>query len=544
MATTYKLLLLQPPIQDFYDTDIRLQPIGLCYLKAAVQKFLPEFHVVVKDYHQGWGRRTLPLPKELAYLRSYYAHPDKSPFSTFHHYYHFGAAFETIAQEAAAEQPDLVGISALFSPYYREVLECAQAIKQTLNVPIIAGGAHVSADPAGMLRQDDIDFVIRGEGERPLVEFLQAWRAQAGYEHVPNLGFKKQGNLVFNPLAPNYPLDELPIPDFADFPPERYLFERRPLCFLLTSRGCPYHCAFCSVHLTFGETYRQRSVDLIFQEILQRYAAGYRVFDFEDDNLTFDAAAMQCLCEKLIAHFPAGALQLLAMNGLSYLDLDAELLALMKRAGFSHLNLSLVSADPETRRRLHRPHALDHYLNIVQAGALLQFQMVSYQILGLPQERLESMIDTLVSNAGLPVLIGASIFYLTPHAPIAEDFPVLTPDDVFRARSTAMAIATPDCTRDDLFTLFLTARIINFFKGLALPKASVALAEALAAAEQQGGRTALGAAVFRKLFEDQTLCAVTGNTWQPIQRFRPELFFRIWAKMQQIRTQEGKLILC
>jgi hypothetical protein len=48
-----KVLLLQPPVQDFYDTPIRLQPIGLCYLKAAIRKHLPEARVLVKDYHQG-----------------------------------------------------------------------------------------------------------------------------------------------------------------------------------------------------------------------------------------------------------------------------------------------------------------------------------------------------------------------------------------------------------------------------------------------------------------------------------------------------------
>ncbi len=113
-----KLVLIQPPIQDFYDTAIRLQPIGLAYLKAAVKKHLPEWEVVIKDFHQGWGRRTIALPKELAYLRDYYPWPDRSPFSLFHHYYHFGASFETMAQEVVQEKPDLVGISSLFSPYY------------------------------------------------------------------------------------------------------------------------------------------------------------------------------------------------------------------------------------------------------------------------------------------------------------------------------------------------------------------------------------------------------------------------------------------
>ena len=158
-----KVVLLQPPVQDFYDTTIRLQPIGLCYLKAAVKRFLPAVEVVVKDYHQGWGRRTISLPSELAYLKDFYSWPDRSPFSSFYHYYHFGAPFETIAQDVAEEKPDLVGISSLFSPYYREVLRCAGEVKKCIKVPILVGGSHVSAAPLTMLRDPNIDFVIRGE---------------------------------------------------------------------------------------------------------------------------------------------------------------------------------------------------------------------------------------------------------------------------------------------------------------------------------------------------------------------------------------------
>jgi hypothetical protein len=85
-----KVLLIQPPVQDFYDTDVRLQPIGLCYLKAAMQKHLPDVEVIVTDAHGGAGRRTAAIPKELRYLADYYSVNDKSPFSTFHRYYHFG----------------------------------------------------------------------------------------------------------------------------------------------------------------------------------------------------------------------------------------------------------------------------------------------------------------------------------------------------------------------------------------------------------------------------------------------------------------------
>ncbi|HVO92123.1 MAG TPA: hypothetical protein VMT22_04750, partial [Terriglobales bacterium] len=71
-----KVLLAQPPVQDFYDTDVRLQPIGLAYLKAAVKKHLPDIEIVIKDYHGGCGRRTAPIPKELRYLSDYYSLAD------------------------------------------------------------------------------------------------------------------------------------------------------------------------------------------------------------------------------------------------------------------------------------------------------------------------------------------------------------------------------------------------------------------------------------------------------------------------------------
>src|SRR4029077_7919172 len=96
-----KVLRVQPPVQDFYDTDVRLQPIGLCYLKAAGNKHLPEVEGIIKDFHAGSGRKNVKIPQELQYLKDYYPAVDKSPFSTFHQYYHFGRAFDEIETEIA-----------------------------------------------------------------------------------------------------------------------------------------------------------------------------------------------------------------------------------------------------------------------------------------------------------------------------------------------------------------------------------------------------------------------------------------------------------
>jgi radical SAM superfamily enzyme YgiQ (UPF0313 family) len=537
-----KILLIQPPIQDFYDTDIRLQPLGLCMLKAAAKKFLPRTQVLVKDYHQGHGRKTIPLPAELFFLREYFRYPDTSPISTFFHYYHFGAPFEGIAEDVAHEKPDLVGISSLFSPYHREALNCAREIKKRLDVPVLMGGSHVSAAPLSVLADPSVDFIIRGEGEIPFVELLRAWEADLPLEGVPNLGFKRNGEAILNPRAQNFPLDDLPLADFSDLSPDRYLFEKKPLCFITTSRGCPYRCTFCSVHLTFGDEFRRRSPDNVLTEIRQRYSEGYRVFDFEDDNLSFSRGDLKAILNDLITEFPANALRLVAMNGISYLSLDREIMELMKKAGFRSLNISLVSANADILARLKRPHTLSKYLDVVNQAHSLGFNIVSYQILGIPYETLDDMVDTMALMSSLPVLIGASIFYLTPGCPIAVEFPEMTELDVFKARSTAMAIETDQFRRDDLYTLFITARIINFLKGLRLKGEKVSLHEALSEAENAGHREKLGAQILQKLLTEGLLYAATKRGLQLLPRFRADIFMKVWTKSKSVRTQGGARI--
>ncbi|HNX68334.1 MAG TPA: radical SAM protein [Candidatus Omnitrophota bacterium] len=537
-----KILLLQPPVRDFYDTDIRLQPIGLAYLKAAVQKHFPSIEIIIKAYHHSRHRRTIPLPKELSYLKDFYAKDDKSPFSSFHHFYHFGTDFETIAEEVAKEKPDLVGISALFAPYYREALACAAAIKKRWPAPVILGGSFVSTLPELMLSHPAVDFVIRGEGERAFIEFLKAFKAPGTLSKIPNLGFKKNGKMIFNPLEETFPLKDLPFPDLSDLPKEDYLFERKPLCFIITSRGCPYRCSFCSVRQTFGHHYRRRSTENILAEMTRRYAEGYRVFDFEDDNFAFDKKETLRLCEKIAKAFPLKDVQLLAMNGICYWTLDDEILEGMRKAGFTHLNLSLVSTNAKLLKTARRPLHKKKYLAVVRKASGLGFKIVSYQILGLPGDTVPSMIRTLVFNAGLPILIGASPFYLIPCSPVAESFGAPDETDLVKARLTAMAIETQAFTRDDIYTLFITTRILNFLKGLPLKATKVPLKKALAAAEKQDPRSFKGAEILRKLFLEKKFYAATSKGFEVLPKFKPKLFFQLWRQLDSIQTQENKTI--
>ena len=538
-ASHMRVLLVQPPVQDFYDTDVRLQPIGLCYLKAAVSKHLPDIEVIVRDYHGGGGRKTVQIPKELRYLSNYYVAADKAPFSTFNRYYHFGMPFDAIEEDIGLLKPHVVGISSLFTAYFREALEVGARVKTVSQAIVVMGGSHASAAPESLLASAHVDYVIRGEGERPLVEFLRCLRDQQPVEAVANLAYKRRGEFVLNPIADNFPIEELPLPDLTDSTPQSYTLAGKPLTFMITSRSCPHKCSFCSVHTTFGTEYRRRSLEQVLEEIELRHRQGYRVIDFEDDNLTYYKQTFKQLCRRLIARFPNREMQFVAMNGISYLSLDDELLELMHQAGFSHLNLALVSSDKTVRETTKRPHTLEAYVKVVSKAHELGFKIVSYQILGLPSESLDSMIQTLAFNARLPVLLGASPFYRIPNSPIARGLE-LNETDFIKARLTALAIETDHFTRDDIYTLFVTTRIVNFLKGVPGDRET----NVLELMHQQGldSRSQIGFDLLKQLSETGRLHFATSDGLLENKKFRSGLFARVFHEIGTIRCHNGRTI--
>lgn len=534
-----KLVLLQPPVQDFYDTELRLLPLGLGYLKAAVREHLPETEVVVRDFRQGRGRRTVPLPRELAHLRAYYPFADRSPFSTFHGYYHFGAPFDELAEEIAEDRPDVVGISSLFSAYHREVLRCAEVVKERLQVPVVIGGGHASAAPRSLLRNPAVDYVIRGEGERPLVELLRNLWTGGDLGRVPNLGFRREGEVILTPREENFPLTALPAPDLSDLAPGRYRLGKKPLATLVSSRGCVHRCSFCAVRATFGPGYRRRAAADVVAELRTRWDEGYRAFDFEDDNLTADEEAAKELFRAILREFGEGALAFHAMNGVSWTALDRELLGLMARAGFTQLNLSLVSRDPRVRERAGRPHSLRGFREVVEMATALGLRVVAYQILGLPGEDPESTAWTLAYLGRLPVLVGASPFYLAPGSPLAEGSPEPGEAALVTARLTALGADPEPAARDAVYTLLVTARILNFLKALPVDGEVVPLSGALAGAREAGGRVALGAELLEHLLTGGILFGATGQGLRPLYRFRPEIFQAVWSRLGRVETLGG-----
>ncbi len=539
-----KLLLIQPPVEDFYDTPFRVEPLGLAYLKSTVRQFLPEVRVRIVDFHQGWGRRTVRLPPELSALREFYRWPDRSPLRTFHEYYRFGATDAQMLEVIREERPDFVGISCLFSASHREALQVAALARESGSVRTILGGAHATAAPVALLSRPEVDFVVVGEGERPLVELLRLLvfpedGEPAGFGSIAGLAYRVGETVRLNPPTAPFPIDLLPEPDFEDFPSDRYRYRGRAMAQLVTSRGCPYRCSFCTVHATFGAGYRVRPVEAVLEEMQRRFDRGVRVFDFEDDNLTFQRGRMTALCRAIVDRF-GEELELLAMNGVSYQDLDSEVLEWMRRAGFRELNLSLVSSDRAVLDGFRRPHRVEKLTEVVEEGFRLGFRMVCYQILGLPDESVDAMIDTLALLAKLPVRLGASPFYLAPASAVAEDLSIRFDTARYMlCRLTAMGDDTSESSRRDIFTLFVLCRLLNFLKELPVEEGAEVPLEVLldtVRAAGEGRRLLDGIEVVERLLGQGRYVALTAGGVREVTAFDSALFRRAWSRIGPLVT--------
>jgi len=462
-----KVLLIQPPIRDFYQTSIRTQPIGLAYLAASVKS--QGYDVEILDC-QTEKKRSIPIPSELSYLKDSYPFNDRSPFKLYSGYYHFGMGWEEIRRRIVDSKADVFGISSSFTPYHGEALEIARIIKEWNGKKIVVmGGAHISCNPEDALKNPFVDYVVLGEGEIRFPLLLKQMEKGENPPDIDGIGYRVNGEVRIHPMHSfTQDLDSIPRPAREMLDLDRYRIGKRRSTMIITSRGCPHGCAYCSAHLIMGTSFRTRSPGAILEEIKDcRNRYGIQIFDIEDDNFTFNKDRAKRLMSLIIQTFGEENIELTAMNGISFASLDEELLRMMKRAGFRTINLSFVSSDPSVKISLGRPAATYDFNDILEMTRQIGLNVIAYAVLGMPGQSIEEMVDTLIYLMGKTVLIGPSVYYPTPGTPLFERCKKegILPSLPSQWRSSAFPIETNEFNRLDLLTLFRLVRGINFIKG-------------------------------------------------------------------------------
>lgn len=287
-------------------------------------------------------------------------------------------------------RPEVVGVSAKSALYHRAVglLEAARA--EAPDALALFGGPHPSVAAAECLGElPEGVGVFNGEAEEALPEVCAR---RAGGERLPGAeGLAYAGPDAAAPRAAKVAdLDALPPPDLDLFlaPKRRFTYQ------LLTSRGCPYDCSFCSVPTIAGRSWRTRSLDLVIEELRGARARwGADRFEIDDDNFTLDLDRAKRFCRALLESGLRMAWS--CPNGLRVEHVDRELALLMKRAGCFAVSLGIESASAEVLEANRKGETPEQIEAAVRRFREAGVAVTGFFILGLPGATLERDLESL-----------------------------------------------------------------------------------------------------------------------------------------------------
>jgi len=324
-----------------------------------------------------------------------------------------------LRRELEDYRPQLVGATCvtLNYPIARRMLKACKAFDPYIFTVI--GGPHVTFTPEETLLQSPwIDAVVIGEGERTLVELVRAVEEDKDIHQVPGIAFADGGMVVKTPPQARIEnLDQLPLPARELLPMARYRALGTP-CTVITSRGCPFSCIFCSGRRMFGPKVRFRSPGLVVDEIekLQR-DFGLAKINIVDDTFTLNHHHTRAVCEEMLRRN-------LKMKWSAFARVDRiseDLAQLMNRAGCEWVLFGVESADEGILKTIRKGITLDGVQRGVKIAAAAGINVFNSFILGLPGESWDTALKSMAFGDELYHKYGAKYgFHMLSPLPGTE----------------------------------------------------------------------------------------------------------------------------
>ncbi|MFH1455568.1 MAG: radical SAM protein [archaeon] len=334
---------------------------------------------------------------------------------------------EQTVEKIKATKADLVAIN-IMTAYYYNVQKVIELLKKD-NIKVVIGGAHVSALPIYSLKETKADYGVNGEGEYAMLELVNKLENNEDVSKIKNLIYWDEKEVKQNPRRPliKY-LDELPMPAWDKMNPQCYpkapqgtVYKEFPVAQVLTSRGCPYQCSYCSSNNVWGVTFRTRSAKNIVDEIeflVKTY--GVKEIQFIDDNMTMirERAVQICneiLKRKLKIHWSCP-------NGVRIDSLDEELVKKMKLSGCYSLCLGIESGSQEILNSIHKRLNLKIIPGKIKLLKKYGIKTAGFFILGFPNETKETIQKTIDFALSLPLdRAGFFVFTEMPGSQIFKE---------------------------------------------------------------------------------------------------------------------------
>ncbi|MBU4027178.1 B12-binding domain-containing radical SAM protein [Patescibacteria group bacterium] len=377
-----KILLISPPAYTFKNNrDINpLPPIGLGYLASIAEGLGIEVNIL-DCLMEGWNTEE-EVDDSLVRV---------------------GISYDTIKEKVKLADPDIIGINCQFSRQYKIYHELLFLIKKVKpNCITIAGGPHATVCANEVLDDPNCDFVIIGEAEnsfRDLVLFLNA-KKDINPRDIDGLGWKNAGKICINEKKKWISdLDSLPLPAFHLMSLPKYFGlaqshghrHRKKFMPIVTSRGCPARCTFCSAKKVWGAKYRTRSVENVIKEMKLLYTEyGVEEIMFEDDNVTANPKRAKNLFLRMIEEGFEFVWD--TPNGVGAWSIDEEMLDLMKKSGCIMINFPVESGSQRVLSDIiKKPLDLAKVKRLIKYCKTIGLDYGMFLVIGMPGEKIEDM---------------------------------------------------------------------------------------------------------------------------------------------------------
>ena len=320
----------------------------------------------------------------------------------------------------AHTNPDLIGMT-VYTPYVPEVSRAVRVARQAAPQAIIAlGGPHVTFTVEETLQtMPEVDVVARGEGDRIIVDLARALENGQRLEDVPGISFRQEDHLVKTPLPPPVDVTTLPMPAFHLLPMDRYFWRELGGTFatILTSRGCPFRCTFCSEWPFWRDGWRPYDPEMVVEQLdvlVNRYGR-YNIW-FGDDCFNVDREHVAAICEGILRRgikvnwYYQGRADLVVKH--------KDLLPLTRRAGNRMVQIGIEASNDEQRDGLNKQLRTETVRKAVRLLRQHDIVCQGMMIVGLPDdsprtfEQKVRLINQL--DVDFPVFVFYTLFPGTP----------------------------------------------------------------------------------------------------------------------------------
>jgi len=337
---------------------------------------------------------------------------DSKPFEPYPQYYIQGVFIENIISQIK-EKTDVIALTSMFTSEWLIVREILKYINEKFpHKLVILGGEHASADARQILRfEPAVDAVFRGESETSFEKFLSTFKGIEDFKEVPGVMYKySEGIIKENPKAPRLTnIDEIK-PSWKKINVDYYLDNKLSYSELgnrampvISSRGCPYQCTFCSNDQMWGTRYVTKSVDRVIDE-LRYYIEEYKVehFDFIDLATSVNKKWFRELLLRMISDLPKFSWEMTV--GTRSEILDEEILNLLYQSGMRVITYApetgSVSMAKKIKKRINHEKMYQSMKYALKAGLRVKTNIV----IGFPGEGPLELLATLAMSAKLAVI--------------------------------------------------------------------------------------------------------------------------------------------